>query len=570
MAEVSDRLERRVDMEAHQQDSLTGLANLSHFMEEADALMQQEADSGRVAFVFFDVDNFKSFNKKYGFQNGNEFLKGIADLIGQAFPGRLAARLNDDHFAVMDYREGLDGRVNMVLEGVKNLRRSINAELKAGVYVPDSAIYNIALVMDRARMACESIKRAYDQNLRYYDWSLEQGLRLKNHVISDFHTALANKYIKVFYQPEIRTLTRQICGYEALARWQDPVYGMLSPAVFIEVLESVHLIHLLDLYVIKDVCRHLSNKLKNNENPVSVSVNLSRIDFQLADMFEEIEKIREKYGIPSRLLNIEVTESALDSEASLLRTQIDRFRDNGYEVWMDDFGSGYSTLNNLKDYHFDVLKIDMNFLRDFGKKPQTRVILAMIVDLAKELGMHTLAEGVETKEQYDFLRTIGCEKLQGYLFGKPMPLNEAKKLTIPVEDSRQAPYYNAIGRVNVLSDSPLRERDDDYRLVSRIALAIVEQKNDTVDCIYANRAFAAFLRSVGLEVPPTFPSSLTKYLPLEDIRMLRDFLAHCSHSEKEEHMECIINSNRCSFSARRVACRNDGVVAHAVVAVKLP
>ena len=238
MEKTADALNRRVGMEPHQQDSLTGLANLSHFMEEAAALMQEQANSGRVAFVFFNVDNFKSFNKKYGFQNGNEFLKGIADLIGEAFPGRLSARLTDDHFAVLDFKEGLDERVGKVLNGVKELRRSINAELKAGIYVPDSAIYNVALVMDRARMACDSIKRAYDVNLRYYDWSLEQGLRLKNHIISDFHTALDNQYIKVYYQPEVRTLTKQICGYEALARWQDPVYGMLNPGVFIEVLES--------------------------------------------------------------------------------------------------------------------------------------------------------------------------------------------------------------------------------------------------------------------------------------------------------------------------------------------
>ena len=570
MDEMPETLERRSGMESHQTDSLTGLANLSHFMEEAAALMQEQADSGRVAFVFFDVDNFKSFNQKYGFQNGNEFLKGIAELIGEAFPGRLAARLTDDHFAVMDYKEGLDGRVNTVLDGVKNLRRSINAELKAGVYVPDSAIYNIALVMDRARMACESIKRAYDQNLRYYDWSLEQSLRLKNHVISDFHTALENKYIKVFYQPEVRTLTRQICGYEALARWQDPVYGMLSPAVFIEVLESVHLIHLLDLYVIREVCRLLGGMLKDGKNPLAVSVNLSRIDFQSADMFEEIEKIRDEYGVPSRLLNIEVTESALDAEAELLRSQIDRFRENGYEVWMDDFGSGYSTLNNLKDYHFDVLKIDMNFLRDFGKKPQTRVILAMVVDLAKELGMHTLAEGVETKEQYQFLRTIGCEKLQGYLFSKPLPLNEVKKLNIPLEDVRQSAYYNALGRLNVLSDSPLRERDSDYRFVSRISIAIVEQRGEHLECLYANRAFGTFLSSVGLELPQTFPTPMSRCIPTEDLGRLRDFLAHCAHSDKEEHMECIINSNRCAFSARRVASRNDGVIAHAIVAVRLP
>lgn len=558
--------------ENYQQDKLTGLANMTHFMEEASKLLQKEANSGRVAFVFFNMDNFKSFNQKYGFQNGNYFLKGVADLIREAFPERLAARLNDDHFAVMDYKEGLEHRVRRVLDGIHDLRRNINIELKAGIYIPDSSIYNVALVMDRAKMACDSIKRVYDKNLRYYDWSLEQAIKLRNHIVSDFRSALANGYIEVFYQPEIRTLTKEICGYEALARWNDPVYGMLNPGVFIEVLEDVHLIHLLDLYVIRQVCGHMKYVREAGMTPTGISVNLSRIDFQLADMFKEIEALRNEYEIPAKFLNIEITESALNSESDALREQIDRFRSAGYEVWMDDFGSGYSTLNNLKDYRFDVLKIDMSFLRDFDRKPQTRVILATIVDLAKELGMHTLAEGVETKEQYEFLRAIGCEKIQGYLFGRPEPFkddiyNASQERTI--EPPELAKYYDDIGKVNVLSNFPLKNSDRSYDAINELAFAIIEQHGERLSFVYVNQSFAKFLQGLGYASPEDSLKSLADNYKAKGRHFLMDFLRQCRNSDDEETIDCVVESNLCNFRARCVSKRADGIAAFAVTAENL-
>ena len=276
---------------------------------------------------------------------------------------------------------------------------------------------------------------------------------------------------------------------------------MISPAIFVEVLEDVHLVHKLDLYIIDQVCADLKDDIERGLAVEPVSVNLSRLDFELCDIKTEIDKCREKYDIPVNLLNIEITESAVASGESFLGDQIRNFRESGYQVWMDDFGSGYSSLNNLKVYEFDVLKIDMDFLRTFDTNKKTQVILATIVNMAKELDIHTLAEGVETQEQYEFLRRIGCEKMQGYLFGKPKPQDE---FIYPddfsfdnCEDIGYSDYYHDIGEINFLGSTPLRDKN--MEVFNNLPIAIVELvDNVQIKFLYANNAYHEFLRSVSI------------------------------------------------------------------------
>ena len=397
-------------------DEITGLDNMMSFMNKAGKLLKERGSDGHLAFVYFDVEDFKLFNQKYGFQEGNEFLYAVAEEIKKVFPNALVSRLNDDHFMVATDDTDIEAKINRVLAGIHNFRQNLTIEMKAGVYVPDSDLYSVAGIMDRARLACDNIKRKYDRPFCYFDESLAEKLSLRNYIIANFARAMEHNYIEIYFQPEIRAVTGQICGFEALARWNDPVHGMMSPGIFIEILEDAHLIHQLDMYVVRQVCKRLSEIHAAGRPVTAVSTNLSRLDFHLIDVFEEIESIRKEYAVPVQLLHVEVTETALNTDANALHEQMDKFRAAGYEIWLDDFGSGYSSLNTMKDYYFDVLKIDMGFLRDFDKKPASKRIIASIVSLAKDLGMHTLAEGVETKEQYEFLLDIGCEKLQGYYF----------------------------------------------------------------------------------------------------------------------------------------------------------
>ena len=484
---------------------VTGLLNMMQFMRHASVHLQDPMTEP-LTFIYFDVENFKSFNQRYSFQQGNRFLRYMADLLRESFTGDLIARFNDDHFVVATVIENPGGQIQFIHDRIHVYDPQLPMEVKAGIYRPSEDVMDIALIIDRAKIACNSIKSTYDLVWAIFDPAMEDELNFRNHIIRSFQEARDAGYIEVFYQPEIRTMTREICGFEALARWRDPVYGMISPGVFVPVLEDAHLSPQLDLYIIELVCRHIVRMRSDmpDWNLLRVSVNLSRADFRLMDMVQAVEDVRLRYDVPRQMLNIEVTEGALNHDEAFLQGEIARFRTAGYEVWMDDFGSGYSSLNNLKDYVFDVLKIDMNFLRSFETNPKAAIVIRAIVNTAKELGMHTLAEGVETEEQFAFLREIGCEKVQGYLFSPPVPFDEAvaycygETAQVKVEPFHLGGYYAEIGAINVLSSEPI-ERRGSPEIGDALSLAVLEKEGEEIRYLYRSRMFRMFLRSIELD-----------------------------------------------------------------------
>ena len=483
-------------------DELTGLKNLNGmlcYLQEK----SREGASDKSVIIYLNVMNFKTFNQRYGFAGGNEFLRGLAGEIRAVFPEEIAARTGGDQFIILGYsldEKEIQDRLTRLREAVIQHEKGLPVRIKAGIYQASGDENDPVLMVDRAKIACDDIIKVYDRDNNFFDDALNKKNELRQYVIDNFENAFKNRYFKVYYQKEVRSLTGKVCGYEALARWQDPVMGIISPAIFVEVLESVHLVHKLDILIIKMVCEEIRMDMDRGIIVEPVSVNLSQLDFELCDIMAEIDKCREKYDIPRELLHIEVTESAISSGSDFLGQQIKKFRDAGYEVWMDDFGAGYSSFNNLKNYDFDVLKIDMNFLRSFDTNKKTRVILGTIVNMAKELGIHTLAEGVETQEQYDFLRRIGCEKLQGYLFGKPKPRDEFD-LDVECslefcEDPSLRDYYEKIGEINFLGTTPLRDKTMD--VVNNVPIAISELRDGVNRYIYANNAYLEFLSTLGL------------------------------------------------------------------------
>ena len=244
------------------------------------------------------------------------------------------------------------------------------------------------------------------------------------YIINNIDSAIKNEYIKVFYQPVVNASSRKICGLEALARWEDPQYGFLSPADFIQILEEYHQIYKLDMFVVEKVCQNFVYAKENGLTLIPVSLNFSRLDFDSINLAQDVEECLQKYNIDKKLIHIEVTESTLSEDDEKLKEILRQFRSNGYALWLDDFGAGYSGLNVLKEYDFDMMKIDMKFLTGFSGNKKARHILKNIITMAKELGMSTLTEGVETDEAYQFLKENGCEQIQGYLFGRPMPDHE--------------------------------------------------------------------------------------------------------------------------------------------------
>ena len=484
---------------------VTGLLNMMQFMRHASAHLQ-DVLADPLTFMYFDIENFKSFNQRYGFQQGNRLLRYVADLLRETFEGNLVARFNDDHFAVATQSENPADCIQFIHERIRVYDLGLPMEVKAGIYHPPEDVTDVALIMDRAKIACNSIKNTYDLTWAEFNPSMEEEINFRSHIIRSFQEAMIEGYIEVFYQPEIRTMTREICGFEALARWRDPVHGMISPGVFVPVLEDAHLSPQLDLYIIERVCQDISRIRR--ELPgwelLRVSVNLSRADFRLMDMVQAVEDVRLRYDIARSLLNVEVTEGAQSDDEKFLQGEIARFRAAGYEVWMDDFGSGYSSLNNVKDYVFDVLKIDMNFLRSFDTNPKSAIVIRSIVNMAKELGLHTLAEGVETEAQFEFLREIGCEKVQGYLFSPPMPLDKAiaychgETAQVKVEPLRLGSYYAEIGAINVLSSEAI-ERRGSPEIGDALSLAVLEEEGGEIRYLYQSRMFKMFLQSIELD-----------------------------------------------------------------------
>ena len=411
-------------------DSLTGLFNMSFFYQRVQQLLANPENRRlSISFLHFDIPNFKLYNERYGFRVGDELLCELAKVLHETFEGGLVARFSDDHFVVcaVGENEEVIGKVEQVYKKMLlSEDPTMRVRIKAGIYYLEDRFAEAGLACDHARLACNSIKGRHNVYYCVYDKMLRERLRKQQYVVDHVDEALENDYIKVYYQPVIRCRTGEICGYEALVRWIDPAIGMLSPADFIETLEQFHLIHLVDSFVVRKVCEDYHELKEAKEPLVPFSVNLSRLDFELTNVFDVVEKARAEFDVPVSMLDLEVTESAMNEQDNMLKKELEKLQERGYHIWMDDFGSGYSSLNTLTEYNFDVLKLDLVFLRSYGKNPRTGALLNYIVAGAKGMGLIPLCEGVETAEHYHFLQNIGCEKAQGYYFGKPLPLKETR------------------------------------------------------------------------------------------------------------------------------------------------
>ena len=297
------------------------------------------------------------------------------------------------------------------------------------------------------------------------------------YVTTHIDEAIAEEWIKVYYQPVVRSLTGQLCSAESLARWIDNEVGFIAPDKFVGPLEDKKLIHKLDCFVVDKVCHDICDRLSNGLPTVPVSINMSRLDFVMCDMLKVVEDAVEKYNIPRDYLHIEVTESMIVQDEDLMIDIISKFRARGYEIWMDDFGSGYSSLSLLKDYEFDLLKMDMRFLSSMNDKAKT--LVRYTTGMAKRIGIKTLCEGVETLEQVEFLKSVGCGKLQGYYYSKPLPLEEMletiEKKGISIEERQWKSFYEV---------ASITVHDTD------VPLAIFEYEEGKIKTYFLNEAFA--------------------------------------------------------------------------------
>ena len=405
-------------------DDLTGLMTYSYFISESDKKADEEkAGANKYAFLFFNISSFKTFNDQRGYEAGNRFLTDVGQIIQNAFPGAFVSRQADDHFVAYVENDNLIEKFNLIREQVRELDEDLKPNITIGYNVVIDE-HEAKAGVEKARYANAYLKHIKKNDYYQYNQKLHDQYELVQYIVSHIDEAVEEGWIVPYYQPVVFSKDGTLCGAEALARWIDPKYGFLNPGVFIGALEDAHLAYKLDLAMLNLVCKNMRDCLDKKEKVLPTSINISRSDFSVIDVASEITKITEKYGISKEFLHIEITESALlDAEVDLLEESA-RIKKNGFALWLDDFGSGYSSFNALKDFPFDVVKLDMEFLKGFEKNEKSKPIIESVLKMANSINMSTLCEGVETKEQAEFLKKIGCVRLQGYYVSKPITYKE--------------------------------------------------------------------------------------------------------------------------------------------------
>ena len=489
-------------------DPLTGLPNTNYLYEFGEEKINTVRAENRTPYLIYaNISSMQSYNNNYGFDEGDRLLCLAAKTLKEQFPKAQLTRDSDDHFVVItriDDEKELSRRLNEANSIIRRDTHGNITELQIGV-APVSEDIDLGKALDHAKHALKYIdneRKHHKSCCSFFDRNMMEVEKNRQGIIDNLDRAIEEGWIKVYYQPIVRSTNGKVCDVEALARWDDPVRGLLSPALFIPILEKSLLIHRLDLCVVKHVLSDLKTNEQNGNQNVPVSINFSRADFDACDLVQEICKLVDEAQIDRKLINIEITESMVGSDFDYMKEQIERFRAQGFQVWMDDFGSGYSSLDVLQSIKFDLIKFDMGFMRRLDESDDGKIILKEMMKMATSLGIDTICEGVETESQARFLQEIACSKLQGYYFSKPVPQAQImEKYTVEIqdgfEDPSQSAYYDALGSVNLYDLSFLANLDDNAikNTFVTVPIGIMEVKSsgDAVRYVRSNQAFREFM-----------------------------------------------------------------------------
>ena len=412
----------RVSIEAPRIDAATGLLGKEAFFDEAAAYLRHSG-ARDVSIVCFDVDHFKLFNDLHGLDCGDELLRYLGRALALRFSpdgAQPLARLAADTFALC--ATGIrPERVERILVDISSeCPNGIDAIVRAGVYRIEDPASPVSIMCDRAVIALRTVKGSYFDRVALYDPGMREALVLEREVVAGIESALREDRIELFLQPKCNIRTGKIVGAEALARWRHPERGIVAPGEFIPLIERNGLVRSLDLRVWEKTAAWIRGLIDEGVQPVPVSVNVSRADIYLVDVAAELHALVERYGIEPSLIEVEITESAYSERPDRIVAAFDELAERGFTVLMDDFGSGYSSLNMLKDITVDVLKIDMGFLNREDDTQRSESILEAVVSMARLMDLPVIAEGVETREQVNFLLDVGCSYAQGYYYARPM------------------------------------------------------------------------------------------------------------------------------------------------------
>ena len=419
--------------EFSEKDVLTGGYNRRGFIRITERLLNEVPDRTKYAVLFFNVKNFKAVNELFGVESGDVVLQNIfRTLTHSKLSPVITARVESDHFVCLVENKNLDFEELTSVCDNKFVKdgKCMNLIIRCGIFYVEEKPMKISGMIDRAKLAKRYITDEYVQPYMVYDHSMQVSYIDKAKLAGELQEGIAKEQFKVYYQPVIDTKTGKIASAEALIRWIHPDKGFISPALFIPALEENGHISELDFYVLKKVWQFINDRCENNKFVVPISVNLSWMDFYDEIMMEKILKEMDRFRENGRehMARFEITETSYAAIRENRSGILESLRIKNAKILLDDFGSGFSSFGMLQDYDFDILKIDMSFIRKIGENPKTKSIVHSIIGMAHEIGIKTVAEGVETEEQVSFLRQSGCDYIQGYYYSKPVPIEQFEEV----------------------------------------------------------------------------------------------------------------------------------------------
>lgn len=474
-------------------DDLTKIFNKAKFFDETRKMINENKGEN-FAFVRFDIDRFQLINSFFGREEGDQLLKYIARELGvlsEEFENMTYGRMESDIFCFcVEYNLK---KLRCVLEQGRELMAaySVNYDIAPsfGIYIIVDKMLSIDTIYDLASLAAKKCKGSYLEYYAFYDKKMSIKLSREQEIVNEMCNALKNQQFEVYFQPKFHLSSNILSGAEALVRWRHPKHGAISPSEFIPIFEQNGFITKLDFYVWEKVCQIMHQWIVERKPIYPISVNISRVTLYHTKLVDVIVDMVTRYEIPIEMFQLEITESAYMENPIIMLEIMEKLHKIGFIIMMDDFGSGYSSLNTLKDIPVDILKIDMNFLATGNSNGRAENIIASIIRMAKWLNMPVIAEGVETKHQSDFLKSIGCEYVQGYYFGKPMPEDEYAHIIDHVHKAQERKVDENYAQMN--QDFIWASHSQIEVLFNNVlqAVALYEYSGEKIELLRVNDAF---------------------------------------------------------------------------------
>ncbi len=414
-------------------NELTGSPNSLKFNETATTLLKQNPNS-KYTIIRFSIEGLDFINEIFSYTTGDTVIKSVAKSLESILDSKKECygHIHADRFIVLvncntvnDTKEKLI-KFEIVFTTLIQGLMSYKVKFAYGIYTIEEGETDIVSITEKVSFAYHTAKKneRIENRIQFYDSKLKEELRLEREIESRMEQALADKEFKMFLQPKYTLADEKLAGAEALVRWWVGGNFIMHPTNFIPIFEKNGFVTQLDMYMFEQACMFLRRKIDEGCKPITISVNFSRLHLLIDDFVAKLTIIADKYNLDHSLLEIEITESSMVGNEDLLLKVLGQLHDQGFTLSMDDFGSGYSSLGLLKEIPIDVVKIDKSFFENSNETERERIIISSVVDMVTKLKIHTVAEGVETKEHIDFLKGIGCEIVQGYYFAKPMPFEE--------------------------------------------------------------------------------------------------------------------------------------------------